>query len=377
MRFAYDEDQAEFLRAVRSFFEKRVSLTELPQRVEIDAGLDSATWDAMADQLGLQGLIVPERHGGGGHGPIELGLVLEEAGRALLPGPLFATVALGATALVLSDDEDAQAEHLPGIATGKRTATLALTEPGDDGASYAVATAGRRSGDGYAVTGEKTCVYHGDQADVIVVVASDDHGPALFVVDGDAPGLGRERLATLDPTRPQARLTFDATPARRIGGRDLLEVVLLRAGAALAAEQVGGAQGCLDLATAYAKEREQFGRLIGSFQAIKHRCADMLVQTEAARTAAWYAAWACAEAPEEVATAVPIARHAASEAYTFASRHCIQVLGGIGFTWEHPAHLHLKRALSSGQFLGTPEVQLARLADAAFDTMPVALVGVA
>jgi alkylation response protein AidB-like acyl-CoA dehydrogenase len=373
VHFAYDEDQEEFRRTVRSFFEKRLSLTELPQRVEADGGFDRAVWDAMAEQLGLQGLIVPERHGGAGYGPIELGLVLEEAGRALLPGPYFATIALGATALGLSGDEEAQAEHLPAIATGERTATLALAEPGDRPGAYALATSAAPGHGGHVLTGEKTCVYHGDEADTIVVAATDDEGPALFVMTSDAPGLERERCATLDPTRPQARLRLAQTPARRIGGEDLLDRVLLHAAVALAAEQTGGAQGCVELATAYAKERVQFGRPIGSFQAVKHFCADMLVHTEVARTATWYAAWACAEAPEEVAAAAPIAQHAASEAYAFASRHCIQVLGGIGFTWEHPAHLHYRRALSSAQFLGTPDVQLSRLADVVLDDAPVAL----
>lgn len=370
MHFAYGEDQEDFRRAVRDFLEKRVSLTELPSRVDENAGFDPATWSAMAEQLGLQGLIVPETHGGSGYGPIELGLVLEETGRALLPGPLFPTIALGATALVLSGNEEAQAAHLPRIATGEATATLALTEPGDRAGRYSLGTTATVADAGHRLDGQKTAVPHGAEADAIVVAATDRDGPGLYVVDGDAPGLAREPAETLDPTRPQARLRLDSVEARRLGGPDLLRAVLDRAAVALAAEQVGGAQSCLEIASAYAKEREQFGRPIGSFQAVKHLCADMVVRIECARSAAWYAAWACAEAPEELPTVVPIAQSAASDAYFFAARNCIQVLGGIGFTWEHPAQLHFKRAVSSEQFLGSSESQFDRLAAAVLSESP-------
>jgi alkylation response protein AidB-like acyl-CoA dehydrogenase len=368
VHFAYDDDQEEFRRAIRSFLEQRASLTELPHRVEeLDGGFDARLWEALATQLGIQGLVVPEAYGGGGYGPIELGLALEETGRALVPGPLFASIALGATALVLSDDERAQERYLPGLAAGTTLATVAMNDP-----RRRPATVARQVGkDRYLLDGEKTCVLSGDQADVIVVSAQTPEGPGLLTVDAGADGLERTRLPTLDPTRTQARLRFTETPAQLLGdpgrGPEIVGALAYNAAAALAAEQVGGAQGCLEIATDYAKERHQFGRAIGSFQAVKHHCADMLVQIESARTAAWYAAWACAAAREELPSAVPIAQASASEAYTFAARQCIQILGGIGFTWEHPAHLHYKRAISSEQMFGAPVSQWNRLAEVMFD----------
>ena len=213
------------------------------------------------------------------------------------------------------------------------------------------------SGDGYTLNGVKSFVLDGHTANLILVAAKTGNGIGIFAVEGDASGLTREALSTMDQTRKQAKLTFANTPARLVGetqGWDTMARILDLAVVALAAEQVGGAQFVLEMAVQYAKDRVQFGRPIGSFQAIKHKCADMLLEVESAKSAAYYALWCAAERNEELPSVASLAKAYCSEAYFHAAAENIQIHGGIGFTWEHPAHLYLKRAKSSELLFGDP-----------------------
>ena len=358
MNFGFSEEQEELRRAVRRFLEDKSPSTEVRRLMETTEGYDPAVWSQMANQLGLQALTIPEEYGGAGFGYVELVVVLEEMGRALLCAPYFSTVALAANALGASGDEAAKAEYLPGIASGETIATLAYTEETGRWDLDGVTLAATRAGDGWKLDGTKSYVLDGHTANLILVAARSEGGLSLFAVAGDAAGLERTALATMDQTRKQAKLGFSGVEARLIGEEGgagpVLSKTLDLAAVALAAEQVGGAQRVLDMSVEYAKTRIQFGRPIGSFQAIKHKCADMLLEVESAKSAAYYAGWAAAEDNEELPVTACLAKAYCSEAYFHAAAENIQIHGGIGFTWEHDAHLYFKRAKSSELILGDP-----------------------
>jgi alkylation response protein AidB-like acyl-CoA dehydrogenase len=358
MNFAFSEEQEELRRSVRRFFEDRSPMTEVRRLMDTEEGFDRAVWQQMATQLGLQSLIVPEAYGGAGFGFVELAVVLEEAGAALVGGPLFPTVALATTALLASGDEAAKSDLLPGIASGETIATVALTEDSGRWDVDAVEVSATEADGGWTLSGRKMFVLDGHVANLVLVAARTAAGVSLFAVEGDAPGLTRTSLATMDQTRKQARLELAGTPGRLIGedggAGPVLGRMLDLAAVALAAEQVGGAQRCLDMSVDYAKNRIQFGRPIGSFQAIKHKCADMLLEVESAKSAAYYAAWAAAEDSDELPVVASLAKSYCSEAYFHAAAENIQIHGGIGFTWEHDAHLYFKRAKSSELLFGDP-----------------------
>ncbi len=363
MNFAFTEEQEELRNIVRQFLEQKSPEAEVRRLMETEEGYDPAVWSQMADQLGLQSLIVPEEHGGQGFGYVELTVVQEELGRSLLCAPYFSTVALATNALLLSSDE-AQKAHLPGIAAGETIATVAVTEPSGRWGAEGVEMTADGSGDDVKLSGEKMYVIDGHVADLIIVVARDSGGGlGFYAVAGDAQGLTREALSTMDQTRKQARLTFADTPATKIAeGDDKLSTLMDLAVVALAAEQVGGAQFVLEMAVQYAKDRVQFGRPIGSFQAIKHKCADMLLQVESAKSAAYYAGWCASETNDELPSVASLAKAYCSEAYFHCAAENIQIHGGIGFTWEHPAHLYFKRAKSSELLFGDPAYHREQLA---------------
>jgi alkylation response protein AidB-like acyl-CoA dehydrogenase len=358
VNFAFSEEQEELRRTVRSFLEQKSSEAEVRRLMETTEGYDPAVWEQMGSQLGLQGLHIPEEFGGSGYTYVELIVVLEEMGRALLTAPYFSTVVLAANALIHSGDDAAKKELLPGIASGETIATLAFTEENGRWDEAGITMTAKKDGDGFALDGTKMFVLDGHTADVILVAARTDAGVSLFSVAGDASGLTRTPLSTMDQTRKQARLEFSGTPAKLVGtdgqGWATLERVLDLAAVGLAAEQVGGAQFCLEMAVQYAKDRVQFGRPIGSFQAIKHKCADMLLEVESAKSAAYYAGWCAAELNDELPSVASLAKAYCSEAYFHVTAENIQIHGGIGFTWEHPAHLYFKRAKSSELLLGDP-----------------------
>ncbi|MEU3782271.1 acyl-CoA dehydrogenase family protein [Streptomyces sp900129855] len=360
MDLTFSQEQDELRKVVRSFLAKYSDEPAVRRLAAERQGHDAFIWRRMAGELGLQGLAVPEEYGGSGFGYVDLGIVFEEAGRALLCGPYFATVALAAEALLRCDDEQARRDLLPAIASGETVATLALTE--DDGRWDEPGVRLTASGDptaGWRLTGMKTYVPDGHLADLLLVAARTPAGISLFAVDAAAPGLARTPLPTLDETRKQARLEFTDTPARLLGAEGTawpaLRRTLATASVLLAAEQVGGASAALEAAVDYARIRTQYGRPIGSFQGVKHKCADMLVEIESARSAAYAGLWALAAGDEsEIAVAAALAQAFCSEAFTKVAGDSIQVHGGIGFTWEHPAHLYFKRAKSSEVLLGTP-----------------------
>ena len=358
MNFAFSEEQDQLREFVRSFMEDKSSEESVRELMETDAGYDAAVWSQMAEQLGLQSLIIPEEFGGQGFGYVELIIVLEEMGRRLICSPFFSTVVLAANTLIHSGDDAAKAALLPGIASGETIATLAFTEESGKWDESGIAMAATADGDSWRLNGSKMFVLDGNTANLILVAARTDKGVSLFHLNSDAEGLTRTALATMDQTRKQSKLTFDNTPATMIGadgdGWAVLERVLDLAAVGLAAEQVGGAQVCLDMSVEYAKVRVQFGRPIGSFQAIKHKCADMLLEVESAKSAAYYAGWCAAELNDELPSVASLAKSYCSEAYFNASAENIQIHGGIGFTWEHPAHLYFKRAKSSELLFGDP-----------------------
>jgi alkylation response protein AidB-like acyl-CoA dehydrogenase len=357
VNFAFSEEQEELRNIVRQFLEAKSPESAVREQMETEAGFDAAVWQQMAEQLGLQSLIVPEEFGGQGFGYVELIVVLEEMGKYLLPAPYFSTVVLATNTLLHAGDDAAKADYLPGIASGETIATLAFTEPSGKWDESGIEMSASDDG-GWKLSGTKMFVLDGHTANLILVAARTGSGVSLFAVDAEAPGLTRTALATMDQTRKQAKLEFDNVEGRLIGtegaGWDVLSTVLDLAAVALAAEQVGGAQRCLDMSVEYAKVRVQFGRPIGSFQAIKHKCADMLLEVESAKSAAYYAGWCASEMNDELPAVASLAKAYCSDAYFHAAAENIQIHGGIGFTWEHPAHLYFKRAKSSELLFGDP-----------------------
>jgi alkylation response protein AidB-like acyl-CoA dehydrogenase len=358
MNFAFSEEQEELRKTVRSFLESKSPESEVRRLMDTEDGYDPAVWSQMGEQMGLQGLAIPEEFGGSGYSFVELGVVLEEMGRALLCAPYFSTVVLAANTLLQSGDDAAKKDFLPGIAAGETIATLAFTEPSGKWDESGITMEATQQGDGWVLNGTKMFVIDGHTADLVIVAARTPAGVSLFTVVGDAPGLTRTALSTMDQTRKQARLELADTPARLIGtdgqGWTVLGTVLDLAAVALSAEEVGGAQKVLEMAVEYAKVRVQFGRPIGSFQAIKHKCADMLLEVESAKSAAYYGMWCAAEMNDELPSVASLAKAYCSEAYFHAAAENIQIHGGIGFTWEHPAHLYFKRAKSSELMFGDP-----------------------
>lgn len=372
MNFAFSEEQEELRRLTRKWLADKAPSPVVRRLMETDDGYDPSLWAEMA-RMGWQGIAIPEEYGGAGFGHLELSVLFEEMGRALLPAPFFSTVVLGAEALLEAGSDQQKKEFLPAIASGELKVTLAISEPNgrwDESGVEARASGGDQ---GWSLTGHKSFVLDGHTADLLIVAARSerlDSGVSLYLVHPGAEGVSRRKLETLDMTRKQAEVTLDrvavssdALLGPEGAGWSVVERVLEKAVVALAAEQVGGAQKCLEMAVEYAKTRHQFGRPIGSFQAIKHKCADMLVQVESAKSAAYYAAWAASEDNEELSLVSPLAKSYCSEAYYLCASENIQIHGGIGFTWEHDAHLYFKRAKSSELMFGDPAYHRALLAD--------------
>ncbi len=355
----------ELREAVRDFLHDTSSSASVRALMDTETGCDPAVWKTMATELGLHGIAVPEQWGGAGAGLREIVVVFEEMGAALLCSPFFATVALAVNAVLCSGDEGAISEYVPGLVGGEITGTVIL-----DGAlglwdsRGEVALTAATTDDGFRVSGHAPRVLDGHTADVLFVAASTPFGVSLFAIEADAEGLVRTPLATLDRTRKIADVSFTDVPARLIGGCGQAGPGLQRTSdlalIALAAEQLGAAARCLDMAVDYAKSRIQFGRAIGSFQAVKHRCADMLVLVEGARSAVTHAA-GCGD-PVELAVAASVAKMACSEAFLAVAVDTMRVHGGIGFTWEHDAHLYFRRAKSSELMFGDPHQHAERLA---------------
>ncbi len=358
MNFAFTDEQEQLREFVRSFLEEKSPESAVREQMDTEQGFDPDVWAQMSEQMGLPALTIPEAYGGQGFTRIEQVVVLEEMGRSLLCAPYFSSAVMAANTLMLCADEAAKEAHLPGIASGETRGTLAFTEQNGRWDEPGVTMAATSANGSWQLDGVKMYVLDGHTADLLIVAARTSGGVSLFTVDPGADGLTRTALSTMDQTRKQAKLTFEGVEATLIGtegqGWPVLEAVLDLAAVALAAEQVGGAQRCLDMSVEYAKVRVQFGRPIGSFQAIKHKCADMLLEVESAKSAAYYAGWCAAEMNDELSQVASLAKSYCSEAYFHAAAENIQIHGGIGFTWEHPAHLYFKRAKSSELLFGDP-----------------------
>ena len=370
MDFALDDDQVALQGVLRDFLADRSPESAVRAQLDDAAGYDRGLWDLMAGQLGLCGMAIPEEYGGAGFSFLELGLVLEELGRSLTVSPFFASCVMAAQLLLALDDESARKDFLPGIAAGSLIASVALAEDSGSWRPQDVTTRAEDRDGAWRLTGHKSFVIDGAVAGLLLVIARTDDGPAVFAVDATADGaerLGREPLPTMDQTRKQARVTFDGAPARllgTVGGAAVAIATMLdRSAIALAADALGGTGKVLEMSVEYAKIREQFGRPIGSFQAIKHKCASMLVDLESSRSAVYYALWTAAAGDPEERVVAPLAKAYCVDTYLHAAGENIQIHGGIGFTWEHPAHLYLKRAKSSQVLLGDSDFHRQQLAD--------------
>ena len=361
MRFSFTPEQEEFRLGLRRALEARSPPKEVRRLMATEAGFEREGWQKLNRELGLTALHIPEAYGGQGFGYCELAIVLEEMGRGLLCAPFFSTAALATTAILNAGTEAEKKALLPAIADGKVTATLAFSE--DDGRTDAsgVAMTATPSGATWRLDGRKSFVLDGHTADLIVVLArrpgsKGEDGLSFFTVAGNAPGLERKPLKTMDETRKLARLTFGGVEARLLGqeggaatpfARTLQQILVC-----LANEMVGGAERLREDALDYVKMRMQFGRSIASFQTTKNKAADMLVDVELAKSAAYYAAAAVDEGDSELAALASLAKASAAEACLQTAVHAIQMHGGIGFTWDNDTHLWFKRAKSSEILFG-------------------------
>jgi alkylation response protein AidB-like acyl-CoA dehydrogenase len=358
---AFTQEHDNLRESVRRFLEQRSSTQDIRRLMESQDTYDPAVWKQLAQQMGLPGIAIPEEYGGSGYGIIEQVIILEEMGRSLLPAPFFSSAILAATALLESADEAACRELLPGIADGSTTATLAWVEKlGAWDTTAQIDARATATTDGWSLTGHKTLVLDGTTASLVLVVAATPAGSSLFAIVPGAAGMTSRPLKTLDSTRAFGSIEFDATPARLIGtdgaAAEVLKRTLQIAAVALAAEQAGTAERCLEISVEYSKLRVQYGRPIGSFQALKHRFVDLLLEIETAKSAVYYAAAAAAEGDPELPLVASMAKASASDALVHAASELIQFHGGIGFTWEHDAHLYFRRAKTTEQFLGSPQM---------------------
>ena len=361
MNFDYSDDQKFLKDEARKFLEAECTPAKVRVVLNDDAkSYDEGLWGKVAAQ-GWLGAAIPEEHGGLGLGHIELCAIAEELGRVCAPIPFGSTVYFLAEALMLAGSDAQKAAHLPKIAAGELIGAFATVEgPGPLSPASVHARV-----EGGKLTGTMLPVTDGDVAGLAVVLAKEGGQPSLFLVDLNGPGVARETLKTLDPTRGAARLTFTGAPAERLGaageGLALAEQVLDRAAVLLAFEQLGGADRCLIMAKEYALERYAFGRQIGSYQAIKHKLADIYVKNEVARSNAYYGAWALNTGAAELPVAASAARVASSEAMWFAAKENTQTHGGMGFTWEVDCHLYYRRSRQLGLVAGAPKVWKERL----------------
>lgn len=370
MDFALSEEQEMLRDTARQYLDHKSGSDWVRTLMETDAGFDVDQWKTIT-QMGWPSMHIPEEFGGAGFTVAEVNVLLEEMGRRLLPSPFFATVVLGVNALLESGDRAKCERILPAVASGELRLALAHAEQSSEWRPAAIQLTASRQEGHFVLSGEKHYVIDGHTADQLIVSAVTDAGVTLFLVDRSAPGVSAESVVTMDMTRKLAAIAFsdvelplDAVIGEEGKGAEILARTLDLAVVSLAAEQVGGAAFCLEQSVEYAKVRRQFGRAIGSFQAIKHKCADMLIAVESARSASRYATYVAASGDrDELQIAAPVAKAFCSDIYFNAASDMIQIHGGIGFTWEHDAHLYFKRAESSKLLFGDPGLHRERLAE--------------
>jgi alkylation response protein AidB-like acyl-CoA dehydrogenase len=360
MRFSFTPEQEEFRASLRRALEARSPTKEVRRLMATEAGFERESWKKLNQELGLTALAIPEAYGGGGFGYGELGIVLEEMGRGLLCAPFLST-ALATAAILNAGSEEQKQALLPKIAEGEITAALAFSEDGGLNDAASVTMTAAPSGGTWRLEGTKSFVLDGHTADLIVVLARQagskgEDGLSFFTVMGDASGLKRRALKTMDETRKLARLTFDGVEARLLGEEGKAAMPFARtmqqAIVCLANEMVGGADRLRQDALDYVQMRMQFGRSIASFQTTKNKAADMLVDVELAKSAAYYAAAALDEGDGDLPAVASLAKASAAEAYLQTAIHAVQMHGGIGFTWDNDTHLWFKRAKSSEILFG-------------------------
>ncbi|SHN43690.1 acyl-CoA dehydrogenase family protein [Cryptosporangium aurantiacum] len=358
MRFDLDDDQRALADTVDSLVARRGDL-----RAAIEAGYDTALWRTLCDQIGVAGLAIPEEYGGAGCTYVESHVVLERLGATLTPSPLLGSAVLTAQAVLAAAPPADRERLLPDLAAGRSLGALAWADAAGRWRADGSDVTARPTGSGWTLTGTATLVLDGADADLLLVVAGTRTGVGLFEVSPDATGVTRDVTPALDPTLRFATLTFrgarasalstDAAPAlRRV--RDVAAI-------AVTALQVGAAQRCLDLTVAHLRDRVQFGRPLGSFQALKHRVADLFVEVETARSMSWAAAWAAAHDPDDLPLRAALAKAWCSDAFTHVAAETIQLHGGIAITWEHDAHLYFKRAHATAQLFGAAREHRRRL----------------
>lgn len=374
--FEFSDELIELRSMVREFCAEFSPESVVRDTMETKMGHDPALWRRLGTELGVLGLAVPESYGGDDVGLVAQAIVIEELGAALVCGPVLGTLALAMPALVAIGDEEAKAELLPPLCSGQRVATLVA--PLADGAldESTITVEAAEDGGSWTLSGNVAQVPDGSTADLLLVIATTDSGPALFAVDAEAAGLTRTALSTLDMTRRQAALAFAGTPARLLAsGDDAIGAVTRAAQVAsvlLAVEQVGGSQRMLDVTVAHVSTRKQFGQPVGAYQAVKHRCANMLVQVETAKSAAYHGVWALMDGTDDPELAASLAQALASEAYSFVSTSAIQMHGGLGFTWEGTPQLYFKRATTDALTLGTAAQHFDRVAAQVLDVAATA-----
>jgi alkylation response protein AidB-like acyl-CoA dehydrogenase len=358
MQFGLSESQQILKDTARKFFAGESPIAAVRKSMETDTAYDAALWTKLAEQ-GFTGIIAPEEFGGMGLGKVELILLMEEAGYALLPGPFFSTVALAGSVIEACGSPEQKKKYLGSIAAGQARSTVALVEAAGswDVESLKINAAGNK------LTGTKLFVTDAAVADFIVVVARD----GVYIVDAKAPGLHIEPMKGMDLVRKIYSIEFKSTQAEMLGDSGGLAGALNVATAALCAEMTGGMQRALELTVAYAKTRKQFGKPIGIFQAVQHLCADMYLETESSRSATYYAAWALEENTPDAAVSVSVAKMYASDAARNVGNRGIQVHGGMGFTWENDIHLYYRRAKASETMLGDATFHRERIARLVID----------
>jgi alkylation response protein AidB-like acyl-CoA dehydrogenase len=370
--YVFSDEQAQLKAAVSKFCSENFDEQTVRRLMESDPPFDAAVWTRLGTELGVLGLSVPEADGGFGGSLIDQAVAVERLGASLACGPVFGTVFLAIPALVSASSGPVRDGLLAELVDGRRTAAFAVADRAGAFNPAAVTVTASRSGEQWTLSGTVPRVVDGGVADDLLVAANGPDGVALFAVEAAASGVERTSLGTLDLTRPQATIQFTDAQARLVAGPDeaqrVIEHALHVGSALLAVEQVGAAQHLLDLSVEYAKTRLQFGRPIGSFQAVKHRLADLLVDVEHARSTAYHAVWALTDGSDDPALAASIAQATASAAFTRVAHDTIQVHGGIGFTWEHQAHLYFKRATTDAALLGSAEQHRAMVAALVLDT---------
>lgn len=373
MDFTLTEEQTMLKNSARKFMSENFSSEQVRKLWDDSKGFDSEVWSKMAD-LGWMGLYIPEEYGGLGLAFLDLAMVLEEMGRAVMPGPYFSTVILAAELIKEAGNKEQKERLLGEIASGKLIATAAIYEPDVDFGPEGINLSARRSGDAYILQGTKIFVPDAHIADLMVVAArtSRDTDPtqgiSLFLINPKSEGVGIELLPTLDNGRKLCAVTFSDTKCRELLGEPdegwkAIHTMQSKANIALCSEMVGGGEKVLEIASDYAKVRVQFGQPIGSYQAIKHKCAEIMLKVESSKSITQYAAWIVDDNPEESAHYAAVAKSYVSDMFRTASASTIQILGGIGFTWEHDIHLYYKRAMSSEASYGDQVYQLELIAN--------------